>query len=91
MKKTIYQIIILFLILSFGISTISFCDDIDNEVIDVNAEILSSSSAFNSKITIPNTNSSSCVVIDRNTNTILYGKNEKEKRKMASTTNIIDT
>lgn len=51
MKKTIYQIIILFLILSFGISTISFCDDIDNEVIDVNAEILSSSSAFNSKIT----------------------------------------
>ena len=89
MKKTIYQIIILFLILSFGISTISFCDDIDNEVIDVNAEILSSSSAFNSKITIPNTNSRSCVVIDRNTNTILYGKNEKEKRKMASTTKIM--
>ena len=89
MKKIIYQIIILFSILSFGISTISFCDDIDNEVIDVNAEISSSSSAFNSQITIPTTNSRSCVVIDRNTNTILYGKNEKEKRKMASTTKIM--
>ncbi len=89
MKKIIYQIIILFSILSFGISTISLCDDIDNEVIDVNAEISSSSSAFNSQITIPTTNSRSCVVIDRNTNTILYGKNEKEKRKMASTTKIM--
>lgn len=43
----------------------------------------------NNKIEPPNTNSRSCVVIDRNSNTILYGKNETQKRKMASTTKIM--
>ena len=89
MKKSFYKIFILFSILSFGISTFSFCDDIDdNEVIDVNAEIISST-ASNIQIKPPDTNSRACVVIDRNTNTILYGKNEKQRRKMASTTKIM--
>ena len=34
-------------------------------------------------------NSRSCVIIDRLTKTILYGKNEKNKVKMASTTKIM--
>lgn len=89
MKKIFYKIFILFSILSFGISTISFCDDIDEEVIDVNAEILETTSPAQSEIKIPETNSRACVVIDRNTNTILYGKNEKQQRKMASTTKIM--
>ena len=89
MKKIFYNIFILFSILSFGISTISFCDDIDEEVIDVNAEILETTSPAQSEIKIPETNSRACVVIDRNTNTILYGKNEKQQRKMASTTKIM--
>ena len=38
---------------------------------------------------IPETNSRASVIIDRNTNTILYGKNENQKRKMASTTKIM--
>ena len=88
MKKIFYKIFILFSILSFGISTLSYCDDIDDEVIDVNAEI-TSSNASKTQIKIPDTNSRACVVIDRNTNTILYGKNEKQKRKMASTTKIM--
>lgn len=88
MKKIFYKIIILFSILSFGLSTFSFCDDIDNEVIDVNAEIISSDT-YSKQIKTPDTNSRACVVIDRNTSTILYGKNENQKRKMASTTKIM--
>lgn len=89
MKKFFYKIFILFSILSFGISTISLCDDIDDEIIDVNSDILSCSTTNEPEIKIPDTNSRACVVIDRNTNTILYGKNEKQKRKMASTTKIM--
>ena len=88
MKENLYKIFILFSILSFGISTFSFCDDIDDEVIDVNAEIVSSSTS-ETEITPPDTNSRACVVIDRHTNTILYGKNENAQRKMASTTKIM--
>ena len=88
MKKFFYKILILFSILSFGLSTFSFGDDIDNEVIDVNAEIVSSDTC-RKQIKTPDTNSRACVVIDRNTSTILYGKNENQKRKMASTTKIM--
>ena len=66
---------------------ISNADDIDNETIDVNAEITSIKPEKN--IEPPKTNSRACVVIDRNTNMILYGKKENEKRKMASTTKIM--
>ena len=76
MKKIFYRLFILFSILSFGIYTFSFCDDIDDEIIDVNAEIISSNN-FKSQIKLPDTNSRACVVIDRNTNTILYGKNDE--------------
>ena len=89
MNRTFYKIFILFSILSFGISTFSFCDDIEGEVIDVTVEILEASSIAQPEIKIPNTNSRACVVIDRNTNTILYGKNEKQQKKMASTTKIM--
>ena len=89
MKKTFYKIFILFSILSFAISPFSLCDEIDDEVIDVNSEITTYSNTSTSQIKAPETNSRACVVIDRNTNTILYGKNENNKRKMASTTKIM--
>ena len=89
MKKKFYILLITFLlIIQFNIT--SFGDDIENdELIDVAGEIISSSTVPTNKITIPETNSRSCVVIDRNTNTILYGKNENTERKMASTTKIM--
>lgn len=89
MKKIFLKILILFSILSFCIISFSFCDDIeDDEIIDVNSEI-TSLKLSEKEITPPDTNSRACVIIDRNTNTILYGKNEKQKRKMASTTKIM--
>lgn len=84
MKKILYKSFIL-LIFMIQIATVSFCDDIDEETIDVTAEIEASIPSSE----IPDVNSRSCVVFDRNSSTILYGKNEKNRVKMASTTKIM--
>lgn len=80
--------IIVVMIFSFIFLYIVYCDDIDYIVDDTNIyeKISETSSNVNA---IPDINSRAAVVIDRSSNTILYGKNEKEKRKMASTTKII--
>lgn len=89
MRKNFLILTYIFFIIISQLTTTSICDDInDNEITDVNAELLSSTIS-QSEIKIPETNSRACVVIDRNTNTILCGKNENEKRKMASTTKIM--
>lgn len=65
-----------------------YADDIDysTDNINISEEISETSSELSD---IPNINSRAAVVIDRNSSTILFGKNEKEKRKMASTTKIM--
>lgn len=85
MKKYLYKSFIIFIIL-LSIGTLSFADDIEEETVDVNAQIKES---MNSGEEIPKVNSRSCVVLDRNSNMILYGKNEKNQVKMASTTKIM--
>ena len=89
MKKNILKLNIIFLIFILIIQPLSLCDDIDNDTIDIHSEIVESSTPPQKDIQPPNINSRACVVIDRKTNTILYGKNEKQKRKMASTTKIM--
>ena len=84
MKKFLYKLLVLFIFL-IQICPLSFADDIEEETIDVNSEIEASSLASE----IPDINSRSCVVLDRNSSMILYGKNEKNKVKMASTTKIM--
>ena len=68
---------------------ISFADDIDNETIDVSAELNSFTDTSTETIKEPDVNSRACVVIDRKTNNVLFGKNENSKKKMASTTKIM--
>lgn len=89
MKKFLYNTFILLCTILFFTPSYSLCDDIDTEEIDIDSEIISASTYSQEEIKPPEINSRSCVVIDRNTNTILYGKNEKQKRKMASTTKIM--
>lgn len=71
------------------LSPIINADDI-NESLDDNKiiedQIIETSAVTETK---PNINSRAAIVIDRNSSTILFGKNEKEKRKMASTTKIM--
>lgn len=92
MKIFIYRIFTVFLIFNFIFLPFSLGDDIDYDKTDISKYILESSTtpaSTNSIIKTPETNSRSSVIIDRNTNTILYGKNENQKRKMASTTKIM--
>ena len=90
MKKILYKSFIIFLFM-IQLSTVSFCDDVDEEIIDVDSEIETSINSSTSKSEIPSINSRSCVVLDRNSKIILFGKNEKNKVKMASTTNLMAT
>lgn len=85
MKKYLYKTLIVFLFF-IPITTISFGNDIlEEETIDVVAEV----EVATTSTEVPVLNSRSCVVLDRNSNTILYGKNERNKVKMASTTKIM--
>lgn len=90
MKKKVFILIYLFITILIQLIPKSICNTISNEITNIDNKIVSSSSTTTtSKINIPETNSRSCIVIDRNTNTILYGKNENTVRKMASTTKIM--
>ena len=88
----LYKIIFVFLIILLPSTTV-FADDIlpaeDNfDISEILEDIESIETASNSS-QIPTINSRSYVVIDRNSNTVLVGKNENQKKKMASTTKIM--
>lgn len=90
MNNFIFKIFIIFSTIIFGVSSFSICDDyIEDDNSNIEKEIIESATTPTEEIKIPDTNSRACVVIDRNTNTVLYGKNENQKRKMASTTKIM--
>ena len=90
MNKLLYKFLIVFLVVIFVISPLSLCDDyIEDNSDDISSDIIESATIPTEEIKIPEINSRACVVIDRNSNTILYGKNEMQKRKMASTTKIM--
>lgn len=80
-KITILLLIIIILIPAYT----SFAFDEDPEDIDVNRIIETSLNISDN----PQVNSAAAVVIERNTNTVLYSKNSDSKRKMASTTKIM--
>lgn len=87
-KFKIYKFVISLILCILVFSSTIYADDLvnfDEENIDVNETVKTSAKQVN----IPDINSRSAVVIDRNSNTILYGKNENDKRKMASTTKIM--
>ena len=88
MKKSIIQKISIIILFIFIFSPIvSFADDYYNEeslsAYDFESPVSSNLSQ------IPSINSRHSVVLDRNSKTVLYGKNENEKCKMASTTKIM--
>ena len=70
---------------------ISFADDyIENNItIDVDSEISEAVSKTDDTLLPSSINSRSCIVFDRNSHMILYGKNENSQVKMASTTKIM--
>ncbi len=91
-KKILLKTFIIFIFIVF-IFTNSFADDIplQEEAFDISAYQNSNDYIESSNPTqeIPTINSRAYVVIDRKTNTVLIGKNEYSKKKMASTTKIM--
>ena len=86
MKKLLLKVItcILVCLMIIYINTYIYADDLlEDEIIDVNSKIQDNTP------NISDINSRAYVVIDRNSNQVLVGKNENQKRKMASTTKIM--
>lgn len=85
MKKFIISLIIYFYILVQCMSC--FADEVDEQInYDEVNEIIQTTTSVSE---MPSINSRAAVVIDRESKRILYGKNENDKRPMASTTKII--
>lgn len=81
------KLIILSLIINILLINIVLADD---KVEEVNVKEMKNIIQTVSQVADePKINSRYAVVIDRNSKAILYGKNEKTKTKMASTTNIM--
>lgn len=89
-KKFLLIIFLLFELISFNFYFVQ-SDDLENDTTNINSNIVNSLETSSTEISekIPTTNSRSCVVIDRLTKQILYGKNENNQVKMASTTKIM--
>ena len=83
-----FKVFLAFIFITSSLTPIILADDVNEILEDTNTnEILQETSSTGNDI--PEINSRAAIVIDRNSNTILFGKNEKTKRKMASTTKIM--
>lgn len=83
-----FKRIIIVIILILFISSVSFADDISEEL--NNENILFNSQEVSTEPSIlPDISSKAAIVIDRDSKAVLYGKNINQKRAMASTTKIM--
>ena len=82
----IYKFIFCLFVLIFAFNHIVFADNEDFEDLNDISSVINASSDI---VTEPTINSRAAIVYDRNSGQILFGKNENEKRKMASTTKIM--
>lgn len=92
-NKHYFRKILLFYILLFLlIPHIVYADDIDESKETPETDIVETTTSSTSVTTTDNglsINSRAYVVLDRNSNHVLIGKNENDRRKMASTTKIM--
>ena len=82
----VYKALLCLFIMIFLYVLPVFADDEDFENFSDISSVINASSEITTEPTI---NSRAAIVYDRLSGTILYGKNENEKRKMASTTKIM--
>ena len=73
-------------LLIFSYTHIIFADDIDYDIFNNINSVIETSSDVSSE---PILNSRAAIIYDRTSGSILFGKNENEQRKMASTTKIM--
>lgn len=84
------KLVILYIFIQLMLTNInSFADDIDPQEIVVDEIKEEAIQTISNSTNEPKINSKAAIVIDRDTNAILYEKNAYEKRAMASTTKIM--
>lgn len=89
MKKLLKSIFIIFLISTLFCNTTIFADDeLDDEDLSQN-EISETISTSSSASDVPTINARHAIIFDRNSKQTIYGKEENEQCKMASTTKIM--
>lgn len=81
-----YKILFIFIIFILSFNYIVFADDTNEEIIHNISLFLPTSSDITTE---PLINSRAAIIYDRTSGSILFKKNENEKRKMASTTKIL--
>ena len=81
-----YKIVSTFIAFILSLNYIVFADDENEEIPNSITSLLEVSSSISEE---PKINSRAAIVYDRMSGSILFGKNENEKRKMASTTKIM--
>lgn len=81
-----YKFFLASIIFILSLNGIVYADDENEEIIDITSSIIETSSELSNE---PILNSRSAIIYDRTSGSILFGKNENEKRKMASTTKIM--
>lgn len=87
-KKSLFKIIILTILIINVSIPLAYADDedeIDSNLEEINQIVESATKPVNEPIL----NSKSAIIYDRETKKIIWGKNEKQKRPMASTTKIM--
>lgn len=82
----IYKVFFAFIIFILSFNYIVLADDENEEILNNLDSLVETSSEI---IEEPVINSRAAIVYDRTSGSILFGKNENEKRKMASTTKIM--
>ena len=82
----LYKIFLTFIILLLSFNCIVSADDVNEEISDNISSFIEASSEVTNEPTI---NSRAAIIYDRTSGSILFGKKEHEKRKMASTTKIM--
>lgn len=83
-----FKRIIIVIILILFISSVSFADDISEELNNENI-VFNSQEVSTEPSILPDISSKAAIVIDRDSKAVLYGKNINQKRAMASTTKIM--
>lgn len=81
-----YKLFLTFLIIIFSFNYIVLADDENEEISSNFSSLIEVSSALSNEPTI---NSASAIIYERSSGSILFGKKENQKRKMASTTKIM--
>lgn len=82
----LYKVLFTFIFIIGSINYIVLADDENEEISNNISSLIEVSSSITEELII---NSRSAIIYDRISGSVLYGKNENEKRKMASTTKIM--